>query len=94
MGEQMFTMKSEVVLTRKSVKDGASQFQNFRVNFHKFHAVLYEIIIVRLGYRKLWARWISKMLTGADKTQRIALKVTCHLCTDSQIVDAEDDSQM
>jgi hypothetical protein len=27
------------VLTKKFVKDGASQFQNFRVNFHKFHAL-------------------------------------------------------
>jgi hypothetical protein len=25
------------VLTKKSLKDGASQFQNFCVNFHKFH---------------------------------------------------------
>jgi hypothetical protein len=24
---------------QKSVKDGTSQFQNFRVNFHKFHAL-------------------------------------------------------
>jgi hypothetical protein len=24
---------------QKSVKDGASQFRNFRVNFHKFHAL-------------------------------------------------------
>jgi hypothetical protein len=24
---------------KKFVKDGASQFQNFRVNFHKFHAL-------------------------------------------------------
>jgi hypothetical protein len=27
------------VLTKKLEKDGDSQFQNFRVNFHKFHAV-------------------------------------------------------
>jgi hypothetical protein len=43
MGEQMFTMKSEVilfkVLTKKFVKGGASQFQNFHVNFHKFYAL-------------------------------------------------------
>jgi hypothetical protein len=27
------------VLINKSVKDGASQFQNFHVNFHKFQAL-------------------------------------------------------
>jgi hypothetical protein len=36
------------------------------------HAVLYEIIAVRLGYHKFCARWVSKMLTGAHKTQRMA----------------------
>jgi hypothetical protein len=48
----MFATKSEVVgwpsvvsddlvqsVDNKSVKNGASQFQNFRVNFHKLHAV-------------------------------------------------------
>jgi hypothetical protein len=29
------------VLTKKLVKDGASQFQNFRLNFHNFHSLLY-----------------------------------------------------
>jgi hypothetical protein len=29
---------------KKSVKDGTSQLQNFRVNFHKFHA------LSQLGY--------------------------------------------
>jgi hypothetical protein len=39
------------VLTKKFVKDGASQFQKFRINFHKFHPpVFYEIITVMLGY--------------------------------------------
>jgi hypothetical protein len=51
MCEQMFMMKSEVVgqqpvvsddlvqsVDQKSVKDGASEFQNVRLNFHKFHA--------------------------------------------------------
>jgi hypothetical protein len=48
------TMKSEVVgrppvvFTRKCVKDGASQFQNFRVNFHKFHA-LFSMRLSQLG---------------------------------------------
>jgi hypothetical protein len=51
-GEQMFTMKSEVVgrssvvsddlvqnVDQKLVKDGSPQFQNIRVNFHKFQAL-------------------------------------------------------
>jgi hypothetical protein len=29
------------VLTKKYVKDGASQFTNFHVNFHKFQALSY-----------------------------------------------------
>jgi hypothetical protein len=50
---RMFMMKSEVVdwtsimsndlvqsVEQKFVKDGTSQFQNFRVNFHKFHALI------------------------------------------------------
>jgi hypothetical protein len=61
MGEQMFTMKSEVVnwpsvvsedlvqsVDQKFVKDGASQFQNFYVNFHKFHA-LFSVRLSHLG---------------------------------------------
>jgi hypothetical protein len=54
------------VLT-KIVKDGSSQFQNFRVIYRKFH----EIITVRLGYHKCCARWVPKMLTGEHKMQRI-----------------------
>jgi hypothetical protein len=48
-GQQMLTMKSEVVghllmivfklSTNKFMEDGASQFQNAGVNFHKFHAL-------------------------------------------------------
>jgi hypothetical protein len=44
--EEMFTMKSEVVghlqwvMILLIVKDGASQFQNFCLNFHKFNALL------------------------------------------------------
>jgi hypothetical protein len=31
------------------VKDGASQFQNFRVNFHTFHA-LFSARLLQIGY--------------------------------------------
>jgi hypothetical protein len=37
---------------------------------------LREIFTVRLGYHKFCARWISKMLTGAHKTQRMASVLT------------------
>jgi hypothetical protein len=33
---------------KQSVKDGVSQFQNFRVNFHKFHA-LFSARLSQLG---------------------------------------------
>jgi hypothetical protein len=36
------------VLTKKFVKDGASQFQNLLVNFHKFHA-LFSTRLSQLG---------------------------------------------
>jgi hypothetical protein len=36
------------VLIKKFVKDGASQFQNVRVNFHKFHA-LFPTRLSQLG---------------------------------------------
>jgi hypothetical protein len=38
--------------------------------------VLYEIITVRLICHKLCARWVSKMITGAHKTQKMALALT------------------
>jgi hypothetical protein len=66
------------VLTKKFVKDGASQLQNFCVNFHKFHALFcIKIITFRLGcHHKLCARWIlAKMFTGVHKMQRIALSL-------------------
>jgi hypothetical protein len=33
-----------MILTNQFVEDSTSQFQNFRVNFHKFHALFSEII--------------------------------------------------
>jgi hypothetical protein len=34
---------------------------------------MYEIVTVRLGYHKFYARWIPKMLMGVHKMQRMAL---------------------
>jgi hypothetical protein len=61
MGEQMSTMEAEVVgrpsvvsndlvrsVDQKFVKDGASQFQSFQVNFDKFHA-LFSTRLSQLG---------------------------------------------
>jgi hypothetical protein len=88
MDEQMFMMKSEVVchlycvmillkvLTKKSAKDSASQFQNFWVNFHKFHALFSMRLLVSLGYHKLRARWVLKVLRGSHKMQKMALAST------------------
>jgi hypothetical protein len=64
------------VLTKKFVKAGASQVQNFYVNFHKFHALLCVITIVRVSYHKFWARWVLKMLMDMHKTQRTASALT------------------
>jgi hypothetical protein len=36
------------VLIKTFVKEGASQLQNFLVNFHKFHAIS-SIILLQLG---------------------------------------------
>jgi hypothetical protein len=47
------------------VRGDASQFQ-------KFHANSHETITVRLGYHKLWSRFIPKMLTDAYEMQRMA----------------------
>jgi hypothetical protein len=38
--------------------------------------LLYEIIMIKLGYHKFCARWVLKMLTGAHKMQRMVLALT------------------
>jgi histone-lysine N-methyltransferase SETMAR len=38
--------------------------------------VLYEIVTKKLGYHKFCARWVPKMLTDVQKTQRMALVST------------------
>jgi hypothetical protein len=59
------------------VKDGASQFQKFHVNFYKFHMLFsMRFITVRLGDHKFCARLVLKMLTGAHKMQRMAPALT------------------
>jgi hypothetical protein len=79
-GEQVFTMKREVVdrpsvvsdylvqnVEQNRVKDGASQFSELSCEFLQIsRTVPYERITVTLGYHKLRARWIPKMLTGAN----------------------------
>jgi hypothetical protein len=82
MGEQMFTMKSELVGRSSVVSDDLvqsvgqkiSERRRFTISelsceFSQFsRIVLYKIITVRLDYRKFCARWVPKMLTGAHKT--------------------------
>jgi hypothetical protein len=45
-----FAVSDDLVqsVEQKNVKDGASQFQNFHVNFHKFHA-LFSMRLSQLG---------------------------------------------
>jgi histone-lysine N-methyltransferase SETMAR len=38
--------------------------------------VLYDIVSSHLGYRKVCARWVPKMLTEEHKKQRVACAVT------------------
>jgi hypothetical protein len=65
------------VVTKQFVRDGASKFQTFRANFHKFHSV-FSTRLTQLGHAiaKFWARWVPKMFTGAQKTQRTASALT------------------
>jgi hypothetical protein len=57
------------------VKDGASQFQNFCVNFHKFYA-LSSMRLSQVRLSEVLARWVPKILTGAHKMQRLASALT------------------
>jgi hypothetical protein len=52
-------------LTKTFVKFGASQFQDFRVNFHKFHTLFSERLS-QLGYHKV----LPKM--GSENVHRCA----------------------
>jgi hypothetical protein len=89
-GEQMFTMKSELVGWPSVVCDDLVQSVDQKIcerrpltisdlssEFPQIsRTVLYEIITVRLGYHKFCARWVPKMITGAHKTQRVASALT------------------
>jgi hypothetical protein len=55
------------MLTKTFVEDEASRFQNFYVNFQKFHTPFFSRLSVTLGYHKFCARWVSKMLRGEHK---------------------------
>jgi hypothetical protein len=64
-------------VTKIFVKDGNSQFQNFCVNFHKFHALfcIRQSITVWPDYYNFGARRVTKMLTNVHKTE-IVLALT------------------
>jgi hypothetical protein len=86
MDEQMFTLKNEVVGRPYVVSDDLVQsadqkiceerrFTNPEVSceFPQISStVLYKIIKIRLDSYKFCGRWVPKMLTDANKTQRIA----------------------
>jgi hypothetical protein len=65
------------VLTKEFVEDGTSQFQNFLVNFHKFHTLLSKRLS-QLGWtiRSFAQDGVLKMLMGVHKMQRMALALT------------------
>jgi hypothetical protein len=62
------------LLTKKSVKDSALQFQILRVNFHKFHARFSRRLSqLEEAIRSFVQDGFQKMLKGAHKMQRMGL---------------------
>jgi hypothetical protein len=82
MGEEMFTMKIEVVGQLRSVGQKIGERQHFTIFevLYEFSWIsctfLYEIMTVRLGCNKFYARCVPKMLVGAHKTRRMAFSLT------------------
>jgi hypothetical protein len=73
----MFTMKMFKMLTKKN--SGSRHFKISEVSCELSQissTVLYEIITVRLDYHTFRATWISKILMGSNKTQRMASTLT------------------
>jgi hypothetical protein len=68
----MFLFK---VLTKKFVKDDASQLQKL-CEFPDYMHCSLGIITVRVRYHKFCARWVPNMLTDAHKMQRMASALT------------------
>jgi hypothetical protein len=64
-----------IVLTKKFVKDGTSQFQNFHVNFQKFHT-LFCMRLSQARLSQVLTRWVPEMLMGAHKMQSMASALT------------------
>jgi hypothetical protein len=66
----------------QSVDQKVCERQRFTISQHSCEflqisrTLLYKTITVRLCYHKLCARWVSKMLTGVHKTQRMASALT------------------
>jgi hypothetical protein len=85
INEQMFTMKSEVIGWPSVVSDVLVQSVDQKIRERRrftiselscefpqlSRTVLYEIIIVRLGYHKFCARWVLKTLTGRKKRREL-----------------------
>jgi hypothetical protein len=89
MGEQIFTMKSEVfgwpfvvVVLVQNVDQKVCEGRHFTILElsseipQLSHPVPYDINRVRLGYHKLCARWVLVMLRIVHKTQRIVSVLT------------------
>jgi hypothetical protein len=60
------------VFNKNFVKDGASQFQNFRVNFHKFYALLFTRLsqlgqAIITSFAQDWFRKCSRVRTKCSE---------------------------
>jgi hypothetical protein len=84
MGEQVFTVKSEVVGQPSVVSDDLVQSERWCFTTSEIscefmpisHTVLYDIITVKLGYHKFCAIRIPKILMRAHKLQTMAWALT------------------
>jgi hypothetical protein len=86
----MFTTKSEVVGRPSVVSDDLLQIVDQKIcEIRRFtksehscefpeisRTLIYDTVIIMLGYHKFWARWVPKLLTGAHKKQRTASALT------------------
>jgi hypothetical protein len=81
LGQQIFTKKSESVVSDDLVQSADQKVcEKRRFTISELSCeftpisrhLLYDIVTIRLGYQKFRSRWVPKILTGAQKTQRTA----------------------
>lgn len=80
MAARMFMMRNEVITEDLVQKVDEKVNENRHVTISSLsdefpqasRTVLYEIVTERLNYRKLYSRWVPKMLTEVHKSKRLA----------------------